>query len=139
MSLGSNICRCTGYRPILKAFKKFATDAPPPDNVLDIEDLIICKNTGRKCFKYRCEDSKWCIIPKQVPKNIIHFELHDHREFYKVEAIPDIFDILQEKGTNSYMLVAGNTAKGKKLKRILSNHQYFIHRHTTHCLKRFHL
>ena len=52
--LDGNICRCTGYRPILDAFKEFGSDAPKKFShlIADIEDLSlkgICKRTGEAC------------------------------------------------------------------------------------------
>ncbi|OQV23095.1 Xanthine dehydrogenase [Hypsibius exemplaris] len=47
-----NICRCTGYRPILEAFKTFAKDHPSKCGTLDIEDEVqkgLCKTTGKAC------------------------------------------------------------------------------------------
>ena len=49
--IDGNICRCTGYRPILDALKQFAADSEPGANHLlqDIEDLAVCQRTGEKC------------------------------------------------------------------------------------------
>lgn len=113
-SFGNNICRCTGYRPILEAFKKFAKDAPSPIELPDIEDLQICKKTGKLC-KSKCldEDNDWCMVTKQDIEGakIIELILKDGKQWYKIQNIEDIFTILKLRGDDSYMLVSGNTAK----------------------------
>ncbi|CAH2233051.1 jg18400 [Pararge aegeria aegeria] len=108
-ALGSNLCRCTGYRPILEAFKTFASDAPKPTDILDIEDLKICKKSGELCTGLKCEHSDWCIVPK---KEVLYIKLSDDRDWYRVNTLIDVFNLWQEKGTGSYMLVNGNTGKG---------------------------
>ncbi|XP_038212504.1 xanthine dehydrogenase 1-like [Zerene cesonia] len=112
-SLASNVCRCTGYRPIIEAFKKFAKDSPDPYPILDIEDLSVCKKTGDVCSK-TCDEYDWCVVSKEDVKqsSVIHIKLSDNRDWYRVEDITDVFRILDAHGTDSYMLVAGNTAKG---------------------------
>ncbi|KAJ8719321.1 hypothetical protein PYW08_011496 [Mythimna loreyi] len=113
-SLASNTCRCTGYRPILDAFKKFAKDAPRQIKIQDIEDLQICTKTGEACDKSNCEDSEWCIVDQQQLEkgNIIKIKLKDNRLWYRVQEVRDIFSILDKEGDDSYMLLNGNTARG---------------------------
>ncbi|XP_061376909.1 uncharacterized protein LOC116770937 [Danaus plexippus] len=109
-SFGSNICRCTGYRPILDAFKKFASDA---HDILDIEDLEICKKSGRPCAKNSCDESDWCFVTEnEINERMLHIVLNDNRDWFKATCVSDIFDVFQAKGTQSYMLLAGNTGKG---------------------------
>lgn len=114
-AFGSNICRCTGYRPILEAFKTYASDAPMPRTLQDIEDLDICKKSGKNCQSHECTESEWCFVQTkdvEMPPSI-EIKLKDGKFWFRVQFIQDIFEVLQKYGYDSYMLVAGNTGKGK--------------------------
>ncbi|XP_012273308.1 xanthine dehydrogenase/oxidase [Orussus abietinus] len=109
-SFGSNICRCTGYRPILDAFKSFAKDAHPTmkKNIQDIEELYrlnICPKTQEPCTG-TCENSRY--IDSTQP---IHIKLKN-AEFYKTSTIQGLFDILAKHPNSTYVLNGGNTAHG---------------------------
>lgn len=127
-SFGSNVCRCTGYRPILEAFKKFGSDAPTESRITDIEDLHICKKTGLSCNKNQCDDDDddWCLLSNEelLISSVIKIELKDNKFWFKVYNLKAIFDILNNKGYDSYMLVYGNTAKGKGLNRTCTKHSF---------------
>jgi xanthine dehydrogenase/oxidase len=103
-SFGGNICRCTGYRPILDAFKSLASDA---DESLiaackDIEDLgKVCPKTGATCAG-SCN----------ALKRELHLTFDDGKEWHKVFNVNDIFYIFDRVGDRPYMLVAGNTGHG---------------------------
>ncbi|KAF9416490.1 hypothetical protein HW555_006157 [Spodoptera exigua] len=113
-SLSSQTCRCTGYRPILDAFKSFAADAPRQIKLLDIEDLKICTKTGETCNKGNsCEDNEWCFLDQEDSNDVIEIQLKDDRIWFGVQKVKDIFKIFKREGDSSYMLLSGNTARGK--------------------------
>ncbi|XP_017888813.1 xanthine dehydrogenase/oxidase-like isoform X2 [Ceratina calcarata] len=108
-SFGSNICRCTGYRPILEAFKSFATDAPKNlvQDIYDIEELFdikTCKRTGQICRKncHASEETAECDIEMCVGSS----------QFRKVRSVQDVFTVFQNNPTASYIIHGGNTAQG---------------------------
>lgn len=108
-SLGGNICRCTGYRPILDAFKSLAVDASESlvnavKDIEDLNDIKICPKTGSSCTG-SCSKLN-------IEKKVLQFEFPDERKWFKVFAIEEIFDIFGRIGDKPYMLVAGNTAHG---------------------------
>lgn len=113
-ALGGHICRCTGYRPILDAFKSMATDANQAvrcnPSTGDIEDVPMCKKTGSQCSQTCTTDQmmKKCFVPLADTQRRFGFEWH------KTVALADIFDVFAtlDDATQRYMLVGGNTAHG---------------------------
>lgn len=105
-SFGGNLCRCTGYRPIMDAFKTLAVcerhhqspngSCDSPSSLLDIEDLsMVCRQS--------------CGNAPSRPL-VLHFD--EDRQWHRVTTVQQIFDIFDKCGTKPYMLVAGNTAHG---------------------------
>ncbi|XP_028031989.1 indole-3-acetaldehyde oxidase-like isoform X3 [Bombyx mandarina] len=108
-SFGSNICRCTGYRPILDAFKSFANDTEPSSKLQDLEDLH--KTKCMNSCKRKCSISdEWCFIEKPF-QSLLELSVAGGR-WYKAFTVEDIFNILRREGSNNYRLVAGNTGQG---------------------------
>ncbi|EJY57867.1 AAEL017311-PA [Aedes aegypti] len=107
-SLDGNICRCTGYRPILDAFKSFACDANERLVTMcsDIEDL------GTSCRVMRSENSAPCSSGNDRNEGPLKLLFKDGKHWRKVYSIEDILDIFSEIGNEPYIIVGGNTGHG---------------------------
>lgn len=104
-SFGGNICRCTGYRPILDAFKSFAVDEVDIENANDS-----CCSFGRPKHQLRPHLS----IESEMP------EIHDSLTlqcpglvWHRPVKIDNLINILKGlKDDDSHILINGNTAHG---------------------------
>lgn len=110
-SFGGNICRCTGYRPILDAFKSFAMNNTVAC-IGDIEDLTL--DGCRSLNEPRCaSDGKCKRTCEKGPNNPIEIVEDDEKMWLFPTNLSDLMNILSTQVAQSeYMLVGGNTAHG---------------------------
>ena len=102
-SLDGNICRCTGYRAILDAFKSLSTE-----ECQDIEDLAKCGNgTNGMCGK---SENGACAKKCEKEKSV-QLILADGVKFYKPSNVGEVIDIVQAINDDVGFLV-GNTSVG---------------------------
>lgn len=97
-SFGGNYCRCTGYRPIMDAFKTLAMDGECCKDIEDIDKVKICSKSNEPC-QGKCGNVK----------GNLKLKFQDEKIWNRVLEIGDIFDIFEKLGKDDgYMLVAGN-------------------------------
>lgn len=109
-SLSSNLCRCTGYRPILDSFKKFAVDSPAEDKIKNIKDLSICKKSNNCCRSF-AKDNDWCMVEDESARKMLTMKMKDGKTWYRPTLLDELLKLLKQN-LESYILIGGNTAKG---------------------------
>ncbi|KAK9512029.1 hypothetical protein O3M35_000556 [Rhynocoris fuscipes] len=116
-SFGGNICRCTGYRPILDAFKSLASDAPQKlvAKLEDIEDMV-CPKTGYRCSgkscTEKCKSNGLNGCSSDILAKSLAFSLQDGAQWYRPLSVKEVFEIFDMIGSKTYRFIAGNTGQG---------------------------
>jgi xanthine dehydrogenase/oxidase len=107
-----NICRCTGYRPILDGFKQFGSDYEPPSSEAEIEVDPYYAPPCKKKPTVEIVPPKAFIPYMKKPKSLL-FEQGDYT-YARPTTLKELYTIMSAHGPvgEKFRLVSGNTAKG---------------------------
>lgn len=101
--------------PYWKPSRHMQAMHPSPGPYRTLKILIFARKAEKNCQSHECIESEWCFVQTkdvEMPPSI-EIKLKDGKFWFRVQFIQDIFEVLQKYGYDSYMLVAGNTGKGK--------------------------
>lgn len=95
---GGNICRCSGYRPVLESFRSLAVDfSQTEDDSKDLEAM-------RKFYSE---------FPRTIECQVENKTLTDDSiRWHRPTDLNTVFSILSEIGDEKYILLGGNTEHG---------------------------
>lgn len=110
---GGNLCRCTGYRPILQSMRTFACDYDSKD---DKTQKCLIDPSFFVMFKKEMTPINLDKLPGfDLPLRALHFK-SDHIEYYRPIAIAEVYRLKKECVSKSsrqeVKLISGNTGSG---------------------------
>lgn len=110
---GGNLCRCTGYRPILQSMRTFACDydAEADKTQKCLIDPTFYVNFKKELTKINLKD-----LPRYDPTpRALHFK-NSHLEYYRPLTLAEVHRLkkkcVSEVGRQNVKIIFGNTASG---------------------------
>ncbi|XP_055489384.1 uncharacterized protein LOC129695930 [Leucoraja erinacea] len=107
-----NVCRCTGYRPILDAMKSFVKDSNNWQQgfFVDIEDIKPCSKTMKLCNRGHLKIDGRCTGAAMNTAGLLFSS--KAIKWYRPGSLTDLYLLLREHYEDAVKLVHGDTAKG---------------------------